>query len=323
MNVAVIGVGALGSLLGFYLSGVPGHTVWLLGQWPDQITTLQQAGLVCVREDHQQRRAVQATTQPEQIGACDVVLVVVKSGQTAQAAIRARALLHATTLVVTLQNGLGNREVLAQALHPQPVLQGVTTLGATLIGPGQVRHAGMGTTFFATSPTTGESASLTLLVDLFRAAGLPAEVSPEVETLIWNKLVVNVGINALTALLRVPNGALLDLPPARTLIGQLVAEAAAVATARGTPITGDPLAQVMAVAEATAGNHSSMLQDVRRGAPTEIATMNGAIVREGQRLGIATPYNQAITLLVEALDYTASTARTAASTVCTSSSLMP
>lgn len=103
MNIAIIGVGALGSLLGFYLSGVAGHTVWLLGQWPEQVAALQQAGLVCIREDHHHRRAVRATTQPAQIGACDVVLVVVKGGQTAQAAARARALLHATTLVVTLQ----------------------------------------------------------------------------------------------------------------------------------------------------------------------------------------------------------------------------
>lgn len=305
MKIGIIGVGALGSLLGFYLSGVAGPAVWLLGTWPEQIAAIQQHGIECERDDRRERRAVRVTADPAVIGPCDIVLVLVKAHQTAQAAARIRPLLDTTTLVITLQNGLGNREILAQELGAQRVTQGVTRLGATLTAPGRVRHAGMGPTFFAAAPTGTDR--LAALVDIFQAAGLPAEQHPDVEQLIWNKLMVNVGINALTALLRVPNGALAELSPARELLGNLVAEAAAVAAARGTLIPNDLLAQVLAVAEATHANHSSMLQDVLRGSPTEIDAINGAIVREGERLGIPTPYNRVITALVTALD--AATAR--------------
>ncbi|MFP4438299.1 MAG: ketopantoate reductase family protein [Chloroflexaceae bacterium] len=300
MKIGIIGVGALGSLLGFYLSGVAGQEVWLLGTWPAQIAAIQQNGLECERDERRERRAVRVTDDPTVIGPCALVLVLVKAHQTAQAAVRMQPLLDDSTLVITLQNGLGNREILAQALGTQRVTQGVTRLGATLTAPGRVRHAGMGSTFFAVAPTGADR--LAALVDIFQAAGLPAEQHPDVEQLIWNKLIVNVGINALTALLRVPNGALAELPPARELLGHLVAEAAAVAAARGTPLPNDPLAQVLAVAAATRANHSSMLQDVLRGSPTEIAAINGAIVREGERLGIPTPYNRVITALVTALD---------------------
>jgi len=305
MKIGIIGVGALGSLLGFYLSGVAGPAVWLLGTWPEQIAAIQQHGIECERDDRRERRAVRVTADPAVIGPCDIVLVLVKAHQTAQAAARIRPLLDTTTLVITLQNGLGNREILAQELGAQRVTQGVTRLGATLTAPGRVRHAGMGPTFFAAAPTGTDR--LAALVDIFQAAGLPAEQHPDVEQLIWNKLMVNVGINALTALLRVPNGALAELSPARELLGNLVAEAAAVAAARGTLIPNDLLAQVLAVAEATHANHSSMLQDVLRGSPTEIDAINGAIVREGERLGTPTPYNRVITALVTALD--AATAR--------------
>ncbi len=304
MKIGIIGVGALGSLLGFYLSGVAGQEVWLLGTWPEQIAAIQRNGIVCERADQRERRAVRVTNDPTVIGPCALVLVLVKAHQTTQAVVHACSLLDETTLVITLQNGLGNREILAPALGAQRVTQGVTRLGATLTAPGRVRHAGMGPTFFA-SAQTGED-YLTALVEIFQAAGLPAQRHPDVDQLIWNKLIVNVGINALTALLRVPNGVLVDLPPMRELLGNLVAEAAAIAAARGTPILDDPLAQVLTVAEATHANHSSMLQDVLRGSPTEIAAINGAIVREGERLGIPTPYNRVITALVTALDAVAS-----------------
>lgn len=300
MKVGIVGAGAMGSLLSFYLSGVAGHEIWLLSDRAEHVAAIRQAGLICERAGRVEQRQVKITTATEEAGPCDVVLVLVKAHQTARAAERARAMLHARTLVVTLQNGLGNREVLAQALGAQRVTQGVTMLGATLLGPGQVRHAGQGMTCFATGANHADL--LAALVNLFQAAGLPAELRDDVEPLIWSKLVVNVGINALTALLRVPNGVLAHLPPARELMGNLVEEAVAVAAARGTPIPGDALAQVLAVAQATSANRSSMLQDVLRGSPTEIATINGAIVREGERLGVPTPYNRVVTGMVAALE---------------------
>lgn len=300
MKIGIIGAGAMGSLIGFYLSGVGGHEVWLLDAWQQHIATIQAHGLECEHDTTRARRRVNATTVPTEVGDCDVVIILVKAHQTARAAEYARALARETTLVVTLQNGVGNREVLAQALGQQRVTQGVTLLGATLLGPGQVRHAGSGPTIFA--GTRDHADRLAALVTVFQAAGLPTEIRDDVEALIWSKLAVNVGINALTALLRVPNGVLAVTPATRDLVRKLVGEATAVAAARGTPLPDDTPARVLAVAETTRANRSSMLQDVLRGSPTEIETINGAIVREGERLGVPTPYNRVITELVRALD---------------------
>jgi 2-dehydropantoate 2-reductase len=161
----------------------------------------------------------------------------------------------------------------------------------------------MGATTLGAAPDRGRAAALAALL---AAAGLPAEVSDDVEALLWGKLVVNVGINALTALLRVPNGALAESAAALELMAAAVAEAAAVAAARGVRLPyADPVAHVEAVARATGANRSSMLQDVLRGAATEVAAINGALVREGERLGVPTPLNAALAALVEALDATA------------------
>jgi 2-dehydropantoate 2-reductase len=337
MKVCIIGAGAMGSLLGFYLCAQA--EVWLLTGWQAQIDAIKAAGLRCERDGIAETRHPHATADPGAIGPCDVVLVLVKAHQTARAAEQARSLLTTDhrrpttgaidqrpeardqrqktgklktqnsklktqhTLVVTLQNGVGNREALAAALGAEHVGQGVTSLGATLLGPGHVRHAGMGPTIFGTEPNR---IGMAALAELFSASGLPAQLSDNLDALVWGKLVVNAGINALTALLRISNGALAEIAEVRDIVARAVAEAAAVAAARGVRLPyDDPLEHVLSVARATGANRSSMLQDVLRGSPTEIAVINGAVLREGQRLGIAAPVNQLLAELVAALDATA------------------
>jgi 2-dehydropantoate 2-reductase len=319
MKIGIIGAGAMGSLLGFYLC--ERAEVWLLDRWVAHVEAINGQGLRCERDGQEHTRRLHATPDPAAIGACDVALVLVKAHATAWAAEQARLLLnderrtmnddppgsfivHRSSLVVTLQNGVGNREILAAALGQERVGQGVTSLGATLLGPGHVRHAGHGPTVFGAAP---DRAGMAALAELFNSCNLPAELTDDLEALIWGKLVVNAGINALTALLRVPNGALANTPEARALVALAVAEAAAVAAARGTRLPyADPLAHVLQVAQATGANRSSMLQDALRGSPTEIATINGAVVREGARLGVPTPVNRLLADLVAALDATAS-----------------
>lgn len=325
MKLCIIGAGAMGSLLGFLLSAKA--EVCLLSRRPDHVAAITAHGLRC--EDHgvEAVRHPRATSNLADIGACDVVLVLVKAYQTRWAAeqiLRAKNQEPRTgepenqqfpqfprvpfvpmspAHVITLQNGVGNREILADALGAERVGQAVTSLGATLLGPGRVRWAGHGETVFGAQP---DPAMAQALADLFCAAGLPASVTDDLDALVWGKLLVNVGINALTALLRVPNGALVDVPEARKLLEQAVTEAAQVAAARGIRMPyNDSIAHVLAVARATATNRSSMLQDVLRGSLTEIAAINGAVVREGQRLGVPTPVNALLTTLVEALDASA------------------
>ncbi|MFQ3663635.1 MAG: 2-dehydropantoate 2-reductase, partial [Chloroflexaceae bacterium] len=287
MRVALIGAGALGGVIGFYLSAVA--DVVLVDPWAEHVAAMAVHGLRCERDGVEAVRPVRAVTDAVQAGPAEVTLILVKARQTPWAAAAARQLLAPDGLAYTLQNGLGNREILAAALGEERVGQGVTSLGATLLGPGRVRHAGTGPTLFGAVPDRAVAGAL---VELFTRAGLPAEVRDDVSGLVWGKLVVNAGINALTALLRVPNGVLAETPAARELLAAAVREAAAVAAARGVTLPySDPVDHVLAVARATGANHSSTLQDVLRGAPTEIAAINGAVAREGARLGVSTPVN--------------------------------
>lgn len=302
MRIAIIGAGAMGCLLASYLCN---HAdLWLLDAWQEQIDTITHSGLLREHDGEQTMHYPQATSNPQAAAPCDVVLVLVKSHQTVWAAQQAHILLrqpapgHTETLVITLQNGVGNHEILAETLGASHVSQGVTSLGATLLGPGKVRHAGMGSSIFA---NTSNSDVLKELVACFNACGLPAELSDNLDTLVWGKLIINVGINALTALLRVPNGALADIPQARAILAQAVAEAVTVAHAQGIVLPySNAEEHVLSVVRATAGNRSSMLQDVLRGSPTEIAVINGAVVRAAKALGISTPVNETLMLLVEA-----------------------
>jgi 2-dehydropantoate 2-reductase len=300
MHIAIIGAGALGGVLGFHLAA---HAdVTLIDLWAEHVVAINAEGLFCEVEGVAQMRRVRAVSDPAAAGQSDMALVLVKAQQTPWAAQAARALLAPGGVAYTLQNGLGNAETLAAVLGAEHVGQGVTSVGATLLGPGRVRRAGLGPTVIGAQPNPAAAAELAAV---FTAGGLPASVSTDLEGLVWGKLLVNVAINALTALLRVPNGLLIANPPAYELITAAVAEASAVAAARGITLPyADPVARALEVVQATAGNRSSMLQDVARGAPTEISTINGAIVREGERLGIPTPVNWTLTRLIEAIEQT-------------------
>lgn len=301
MRIAIVGAGAMGGVIGFYLAGVA--EVVLVDMWAEHVDAIGAQGIACERDGVEEVRPVRAVIDPATAGPCDAAIVLVKARQTPWAAGACRVLLAPSGVAYTLQNGIGNYELLADALGPRHAGQGVTALGGTLLGPGRVRHAGLGPTTLGAAPDRPLAEALAALLS---AAGLPAAVSDNVESLVWGKLLVNVGINALTALLRVPNGALAEEPAARALMEAAVAEAAAVAAARGVHLPyDDPAAHVVAVAAATAANRSSMLQDVLRGTTTEIATINGAVVAEGARLGVPTPLNAALAALVEALEATA------------------
>ncbi|HDN78893.1 MAG TPA: 2-dehydropantoate 2-reductase [Chloroflexi bacterium] len=300
MKIAVVGAGAMGSLFGGRLSRVT--DVWLLDTWEEHVRALQEGGLHLIEPEGEEVIKVKATTNLEEIPKdIDLAIIFVKSHQTEMAARMAGHFLKRDGIALTLQNGLGNLKVIASVLGENRALQGVTSEGATLLGPGKVRHAGRGPTYLSTRPDI--SKQVEEIADLFRKAGFEVHISPELDSLIWGKLVINVGINALTAILRVPNGYLAEIEPARELMGQAVAEAVEVARAKGIKLPyEDPQERVKEVCRATAANRSSMLQDVLRGARTEIDVINGAVVKEGERLGVPTPINRTLVALVKAIE---------------------
>jgi 2-dehydropantoate 2-reductase len=291
-EILVVGTGAMASLFAARLADVA--EVTLLGTWEAALAALETHGVRLVDTDEKEESyAVRVARSPAHCSGAKKAIVLVKAWQTRRAADQLKECLHPQGIALTLQNGLGNQEILQKTLGVERVGFGVTTTGATILGPGRVRSGGKGPIHFKPQP------SMNPLVELLARAGFVMEPVEDVQGLLWGKLLINAGINPLTALLEVPNGALLESPSVLEVMVSAAEETAAVAAALGVELPfADPGSQVMDVARKTGGNTSSMLQDIRRGAPTEIDAISGAIVREGERAGIATPINWTLWHLV-------------------------
>jgi 2-dehydropantoate 2-reductase len=292
-SVLIAGSGAMACLFGARLSA---HAdVTLLGTWPEGVAALQRHGVRLEAGGMETRHAVRVTSDPADCRGARFALVLVKSWQTGRTAAMLADCLGPDGVALTLQNGLGNLEELSAVLGQERSALGVTTMGATLVGPGAARVGGTGPTYIARQPR------LEAPVGLLRQAGFEVEVEEDLASVQWGKLAVNAGINPLTALLRVANGALVEDDHARTILGEAAREAAAVAAALRVRLPyRDVAAQAEEVARRTAANRSSMLQDMLRGAPTEIDAINGAVAEAGERLQVPTVVNRTLWRLVRA-----------------------
>ncbi len=296
LEILIAGTGALATLFAWRLARAR-HRPTLLGQWQPGLSALREKGARLVdSRGEEQAVPVGVIERPEECAGIRQALVLVKSWQTARAAEELSQCVAPDGLVITLQNGLGNYEILKQALGEERVALGSTTTGATLLGPGLVKPAGEGTISVEAHPRIGPMAAA------LKSGGFKVEIVQDARALVWTKLIVNSAINPLTALLRVPNGELLRRPAARALMRALAEETARVARAEHVELDiEDAAAMVEDVARRTAENYSSMLQDIRRGAPTEIEAICGAIARTGQQDGVPTPVNEVCWRLVKAL----------------------
>ena len=303
MKIAVVGAGAMGSLFGAMLAEAA-NEVWLYDVWLEHVQAINQNGLQIEREGKTRTVEIKATDNPLQVDRAELVIVFVKSSQTNVAAETAKVIAGSDGAVMTLQNGMGNADVIADYIEPQRVLAGTTSHGATLLGPASIRHAGCGPTTIGTwSPTEAGSQRAGHIAEFFNRAGIKTEAVTDVRSVIWNKLLINIGINAITALTHIKNGQILDLEITRELIREAIAEAMNLAQVMNVKIQDDVLDRVVKVAKATALNRSSMGQDVDHRRQTEIAAINGFIVREAKRLGLKAPVNFALTALVETLQF--------------------
>jgi 2-dehydropantoate 2-reductase len=295
-NILIVGTGALATLFAARLSRA-GHSISMLGSWKAALDALRKDGARLVDSDGSEHQfEVQAIHDLRECRGIKHALVLVKAWQTEHVAEQLKECLAADGLAITLQNGLGNRETLARSLGSSHVALGVTTTGATLLGPGLVRAGGEGFISIEQNPALGP------IQDALTSANFNVNIVEDAQSLIWGKLVINAAINPLTAILRVPNGKLLELPSAREIMKALAMETAQVAEAENIRLPfPDPAAAAEEVALKTAANHSSMLQDVQRGAPTEIDAICGAVVKTGQKHDIDTPTNWACWKLVKAM----------------------
>jgi 2-dehydropantoate 2-reductase len=298
MGFLIIGPGAMGCLFAARLKE-SGNDVTLLDYNEQRADALNRQGVIV--EGIMGESIVQVPVVTKEIPPkTDFVLVCVKSYKTREAAQRVKPLLKNDTVIATLQNGVGNIETLNEIFGKEKVLGGVTSEGATSLGWGKIRHAGQGSTIFGLRGILKNS--LEQLVDAFNKAGFKTDSADNVEGLVWGKLIINVGINALTAITGLKNGRLPEVEGTRLIMEKAVEEAAAVAKAKKIDLPyGDPMARVLEVCRDTAGNIASMLQDVLNKKRTEVEYINGAIVKEGRNLNIPTPVNQTLTCLVQTI----------------------
>lgn len=306
MKITVIGPGAIGCLLAAYLARA-GEEVCLLDYRPERAALLEEKGINLESEKGGFHTSIKATANPAEIRSAKMFLVCVKAGDTEAAASRLKGIISAESCFLTLQNGLGNVEKLGELFGEERVFAGVTTHGATLLGVGHVRHAGHGKIWLGPMAETAPGGVVVQdsreLPAALNRAGLQALEVTDIQTVIWRKLLANVGINALTAILRVPNGELLNLPESRKLMARAVAEAVEMARLNGVHLHApEEIEKVKDVCRSTATNISSMLQDVRRQRKTEINYINGAVVHMAARHGVAAPVNEVLTALVRSLE---------------------
>ncbi|WP_101295067.1 ketopantoate reductase family protein [Halegenticoccus soli] len=290
MEIVVFGAGSLGSLIGGLLARR--HAVTLVGRDP-HVARVREAGL-------RVSGAIDARVRPDALTdlggrSADLAIVTVKSYDTASAA-DALAAADADA-ALSLQNGL-TEEALADRLDA-PVLAGTATYGARLLAPGRVECTGVGE--IALGPREGGRSALAARVgEAFRAAGLETAVATDMPRRRWEKLAVNAGVNAATALARVENGALAD-GEAASLARTAARETARVARAEGVRLTDRRAREALdEVVEATAANRSSMLQDVEAGRRTEVDAINGAVVNRARRRGLDAPTNRTLAGLIRA-----------------------
>lgn len=300
MKIAVIGAGAMGGVYGAGLSGVPENEVFLIDIWQEHVKEINENGLqIEENEVLKTYKNLKAETDVKKVGICDMAIIFVKSTDTKEAVEGSLAVFGEDTIALTLQNGVGNVEIISEIIGSKNVIAGTTAHGATVLSAGKMRHAGKGKTVIG-ELDGNDTVRVAKIRDMFEKAGIETEISNNVFGRIWDKLLINVGINALTGITKLRNGELLEHPEIIDIMEKAVTEAMKVAEAKEIKLSfADPVAQTKNVCVATAKNKASMLQDILNHRQTEIDMINGAIVREGSTLGIETPVNSVLTNLIK------------------------
>jgi 2-dehydropantoate 2-reductase len=298
MRFVIVGPGAMGTVFAAALARRR-HQVTMLGRSSAQLQTTRRHERRLQRLDGViEQVALPVTDDPSVVRNADVVIVLVKAMDTATALARIRPYLGRGTILVTLQNGLGNAETIRGVVGNRTVLKGTTSQAATRIAPDLVAHTGVGPTLVGYE-TERDAAAAANLARAFSDAGLPAAPVSDIDRWIWQKLAINAAINGLTALGGFTNGVIAENEGLLDAAESVAEEVAAVARALGYELGGMRWA-VRETAAATAANRSSMLQDVEAGRQTEVDAIHGAIVDAAARVGVAMPIVALLAALIRA-----------------------
>ena len=304
MKIAIIGAGAMGSLFGGLLCK-SGNEVWFIDVWQEHVNAIRERGLKMCGEGGDFIVTPRATTQAREAGRVDLIVLFVKGFHTESAMQNVLDLIDEKTLVLTLQNGLGNVEIIKNFILREQILFGMTTLTSDLMGPGEIfmSFAGEGETSIQPAGERWDEANA--VAEVFNKAALHTVVAENVKQHIWEKLVVNCNYNTYCALLGLSVGQLVNCPASRSLLETTTLEISAVASAAGFDLPYERAwKHLMEVGEEARAHYPSMVMDIRNQRQTEIDFLNGAVAREGKRYGVPTPVNETAVSLIKILEST-------------------
>lgn len=300
MKVCVVGCGAIGSLFAAHLAKLEDVEVWAFDVDQDHIDAINANGLRLSGESDVHSYP-NATSNPSDIPACEFGIVATKSLHT-RAAIESTASVFKDAAVCTVQNGVGNEEIIAE--YVPRVIRGTTFPAGHVVEPGHVEQDTGGKTWLGPfEPKPATMAEIELLAERLTESGIETLAMEDSRGAQWTKLIFNAATNPIGALTGLPHGVACDQPAVRKVISGLVAEGVAVADAMGITLDSDPDKLVDHAREVAYHHKASMLQDALARRPTEVAALNGGIVKFGEQTGVPTPLNQAIWALIEGLEH--------------------
>jgi len=303
LKIYFLGAGALGCAIGGTLAA-GGSDVTLIDRYQEHVDAINRDGLRMKEGETERVVHVKAATDCRGLPSADLVIVLVKSFHTRDAILSALPIVGERTAVMSLQNGLGHEDILAEAAGPSHVLAGKTYVGGVLLGPGRIIAGTRGKRTFIGELDGSISPRVAAIAEAFERAELPCTVSDNIVGTMWDKLLINVATGALSGVTGLPYGGLYAVPEIEACAVAAVGEAMAVARAAGIKLSiQEPRdAWVMAAEGLPAEFRTSMLQSLDKGAATEIDFINGAVVRAGQRRNVPTPVNQVLVAAIKGIE---------------------
>ena len=304
MKICIVGAGSLGCALGGVLAEA-GSDVTLINRSKAHVEAMNRTGLRLRRGESERTVKLKAATGCQGVGHADLVIVLVKSFHTREAMQAAAPLLGEDTVVLSLQNGLGHEDILAEIAGRSRILAGKTYAGGMLLGPGHVVDGTRGKHTIIGELDGAVSERVRRIADEFNRAGLRTIISSTIMGAIWDKLLVNVATGALSGITGLPYGHLYKVPEIRDCALAAVAEAMAVAEASGIRLSIDEPrdAWLKASEGLPAEFKASMLQSLEKGSRTEIDFINGSVVRWGEKCDVPTPVNRALVAGIKGIEY--------------------
>ena len=305
MKIGILGAGSLGCTFGGLLTEA-GHDLWMIGRKQSaHIKAMKKFGLTLVDGPATRNVSVKVATNCREVGVVDLLMVLVKSYATCEALDGAKPMIGKETITLSLQNGLGNEELLIEQLGKERVIGGKTYVGGNVVSPGRVMIGTRGKLTWIGEWDGTISERVNRIAGILTQAGVGTRGSTDIRAVIWSKLLVNVATGAISSITRLPYGELEQVREAVECGEAAVAEALAVAKADGVDL-GEIVPQEIwekAMEGLPFDFRTSMLQDIEKGSQTEIDFINGAVVRRGQRLGVPTPVNRALVAGIKGIEH--------------------